>query len=230
MKVNNMRLSHINKKAFPFLKKYNSTTEYHVWDFFYKNGEIVGSPHTKRLPAVKGKTPIYTREQIREIKNIPYRCWIPSFVRRHHALYLPHPNHKAKDGKYLASLITPVFEEERVRSWIEENPKGDQVELYITRTKVKPYNESREEFAPYKDFYRHSYWLTLQDFLEDYKELDVNFLNLFIPQQKCYSSYGIPHYALPHSKGQAYVRIHRYGVDKGHLLTRLEKYIKKSQG
>ena len=230
MKVNNMGRSHINKNLFPFLKKWNAGTEYHVWDFFYKNGDIVGSPHTKRLPSAKGKMPTYTSEQIREIKNAPYSLYIPSCVRRHHAVYLPHPNHKAKDGKYLASLIAPVFDEERVRNWMEENAQEDQVELYITRTKVKPYNETGKTFAPYKNLYRHTYWLTLKDFFEDYKKLDVNFVNLFIPQQKCHTSHGIPFYAVPNTNGQLYVRIHKYGVDTGHLLARLEKCIKKSQG
>ena len=219
-----------NENFFPFLKKYNPSTEYHIWDFFYKNGEIVGSPHTKRLPSSKGKTPTYTREQILQIKNAPSRFYVPYFVWRHHTVYLPHPNHKAKDGAYLASVITPVFDEERVRSWMTEHAQEDQVELYSTPHKVKPYNESGARFAPYKNLNRHTHWFTLQDFFEDYKELGVNFVNLFIPQQKCYTSHGIPFYAVPNTKGHLYVRVHKYERGKGHLLARLEKYIKKSQG
>lgn len=225
-----MRCQHINNDFLPFLKKYDQNTEYHVWDFFYKNGEIVGSPHTKRLPSLRGKkdkTPTYTSQEILQIKNAHSRFHLPTVARRHHLSYLPHPKHKAKDGEYLASLIAPVFEEELIRNWIKENSKEDQIELYSTRRKVKPYNETGKPFAPYKDLNYHGHWFTLQDFFEDYKELDVNFLNLFIPQQKCYSAYGLPFYALPNLDGQLYVRVYKYGIDKRHLLTRLEKRIKK---
>ena len=232
MKVNNMSQPHINEKYLPFLKEKAKEKQYHIWDFFYKDGEIVGSPHTERLTCVvrkKGEVPTYTHQEILKIKDYSPTTRISQFEPLCRLSPTPHKSHKRQKGQYLSSMIASESNEERIQKWISQKPTADQIEIYTTRKKVVPYNQSHEPFNWGGELYMRKRWLTLDDFFEDYENLNINFLNLFTPQNKCKSAYNKLFYALPHGKGQIYVRVFKYGIDKRHLLSRLEECIKKSQ-
>lgn len=233
MKVNNMSQLHIDEKYLPFLNEKTRGKKYHIWDFFYKDGEIVGSPHTERLTGAvrkKGEVPTYTAQEILKIEDYCPDRHVPAFERFRQLRSAPHKSHKRQKGQYLSSMVGAEAEAERIQKWISQNPKADQIEIYTTRKKVMPYNRLDVSFRADTCLRLRKRWLTLDDFFQDYENLNINFLNLFTPQNKCKSTYNKLFYALPHGKGQIYVRVYKYGIDKGHLLSRLEECIKKSQG